>query len=57
MLEHRSEYLDRGESTIGWKLGFGAPVWLEKLGLTGPLVGFLPESRQHHPGATVSCPR
>ena len=55
MLEHRSEYLDRGESTIGWKLGFGAPVWLEKLGLTGPLVGFLPESRQHHPGATVSC--
>jgi 2-keto-4-pentenoate hydratase len=25
------------------------------LGLTGPLVGFLPESRQHHPGATVSC--
>jgi 2-keto-4-pentenoate hydratase len=55
MLDLRSEYLERGDRTIGWKLGFGAPVWLDRFGLTGPLVGFLPESRRHHPGSTVSC--
>lgn len=55
MLGHRAELLDRGEETIGWKLGFGAPVWLERFGLDGPLVGFLPRSRQHQPGSTVSC--
>lgn len=55
MLEQRSILLDRGEGMIGWKLGFGAPSWLERLGLTGPLVGFLPQSRAHRSGATVSC--
>jgi len=55
MLANRSEHLGRGERIIGWKLGFGAPAWLEKFGLDGPLVGFLPESRRHQPGATVSC--
>jgi 2-keto-4-pentenoate hydratase len=55
MLEQRSTLLQQGERMIGWKLGFGAPAWLEKFGLTGPLVGFLPESRAHRPGATVSC--
>jgi len=55
MLQRRAELIDRGERTIGWKLGFGAPVWLERFGLNGPLVGFLPESRRHRPGATVSC--
>lgn len=55
MLERRSELLARGERTIGWKLGFGAPRWLEAFGLSGPLVGYLPESRWHPPGATVSC--
>lgn len=55
MLELRAEHLERGEETIGWKLGFGAPAWLEKFGLSGPLVGFLPESTRHDPGATVSC--
>lgn len=55
MLEQRSALLDRGEGIIGWKLGFGAPAWQEKFGLTGPLVGFLPESRAHRSGATVSC--
>jgi 2-keto-4-pentenoate hydratase len=55
MLEERSALLDLGEGMIGWKLGFGAPAWLEKFGLSGPLVGFLPESRAHRPDATVSC--
>lgn len=55
MLAFRSEVLGSGEETIGWKLGFGAPVWLERFQLSGPLVGFLPASRRHRPGATVSC--
>jgi 2-keto-4-pentenoate hydratase len=55
MLSYRSEFLDRGDSAIGWKLGFGAPTWLEKFGLAGPLVGFLPRSTRHDPGAEVSC--
>lgn len=54
MLASRKELLDRGEVVIGWKLGFGAPTWLEKFDIPGPLVGFLPESRRHPPGSTVS---
>jgi 2-keto-4-pentenoate hydratase len=55
LLALRSDVLESGERTIGWKLGFGAPAWLEKFNLSGPLVGFLPESRSHPPGASVSC--
>jgi 2-keto-4-pentenoate hydratase len=55
MLEQRSRLLERGEEMIGWKLGFGAPRWLEKFDLAGPLVGFLPESKAHRSDATVSC--
>lgn len=54
-LAKRSEVLKSGGRTIGWKLGFGAPAWLEKFDLSGPLLGFLPESRSHPPGSTVSC--
>lgn len=55
MLAQRSDVLESGGRTIGWKLGFGAPAWLEKFNLSGPLLGFLPESRSRPPGATVSC--
>ncbi|HUG08632.1 MAG TPA: fumarylacetoacetate hydrolase family protein [Acidimicrobiia bacterium] len=55
VLAQRADLLESGGRTIGWKLGFGAPVWLEKFNLSGPLLGFLPESRSHPPGATVSC--
>ena len=55
MLDRRSRLLAGGSRMIGWKLGFGAPGWLDKFGLTGPLVGFLPESSRREPGATVSC--
>lgn len=54
MLENRARLMEGGERMIGWKLGFGAPAWLEKFGTDGPLVGFLPESRKHPPGARVS---
>lgn len=55
MLAARSEVLGSGGETVGWKLGFGAPVWLERFQLSGPLLGFLPASQSHPPGATVSC--
>jgi len=55
MLANRSEHLSRGERTIGWKLGLGAPSSQERFGLNGPLVGFLPESSRYPPGASVSC--
>ncbi|HSM45382.1 MAG TPA: fumarylacetoacetate hydrolase family protein [Acidimicrobiia bacterium] len=55
LLAQRSDILESGGRTMGWKLGFGAPAWLEKFDLSGPLLGFLPESRSHPPGATISC--
>jgi 2-keto-4-pentenoate hydratase len=55
MLERRTELVERSVALIGWKLAFGAPIWLEKFGLAGPLVGFLPESTRQEPGSTVSC--
>lgn len=54
MLDSRAELIASGESVLGWKLGFGAPAWQEKFDIPGPLVGFLPESRRHIPGSTVS---
>jgi 2-keto-4-pentenoate hydratase len=54
MLAKRAATLQSGEQTIGWKLGFGAPAWLERFGLSGPLLGYLPESRSHLSGSTVS---
>jgi len=55
MLALRAQLLDEGTKAIGWKLGFGAPAWLDKFGLTGPVVGFLTEATRHPPGATVAC--
>ncbi|HET8739155.1 MAG TPA: fumarylacetoacetate hydrolase family protein [Acidimicrobiia bacterium] len=53
MLQARSRAIARGERPIGWKLGFGAPAFLEKFGLTGPLVGFLTDAGQRPSGARV----
>lgn len=55
MLQRRAHLLESGERMIGWKLGFGAPAWLAKFDLTGPLVGFLPEANLRETGANVSC--
>lgn len=54
MLQLRAARLDAGERPIGWKLGFGAPISLQKFGLSGPLVGFLTDAGLHRPGAVVS---
>ncbi len=53
-LARRRELLDAGERALGWKLGFGTPQAMEKLGTTGPLVGFLTSGTQHEPGASVA---
>jgi 2-keto-4-pentenoate hydratase len=55
MLDRRERLLEQGGRMIGWKLAFGAPHWLDKFGLAGPLVGFLAESNVRSSGATVSC--
>ncbi len=55
MLAARADILASGGDVLGWKLGFGAPTWLEKFNLSGPLVGYLPAARSRPSGSTVSC--
>jgi 2-keto-4-pentenoate hydratase len=43
-----------GARRIGWKVGFGAPAAKEKLGLAGPLIGFLIDQAVLPDGATAS---
>jgi 2-keto-4-pentenoate hydratase len=52
-LERRREALAAGDRSLGWKLGFGAPAAMEKLGIPAPLVGFLLSSGMRDPGAGV----
>ena len=37
----RQDRLSAGEKSIGWKVGFGAPLSMQKLRLERPLIGFL----------------
>lgn len=50
----RRTLLAEGRRPLGWKVGFGAPAWLEKLAITGPLVGFLTDATLLTSGETVS---
>jgi len=52
-LTRRRERIAAGETPLGWKLGFGAPAALEKLNLTGPLVGYLMQGALLASGARV----
>jgi 2-keto-4-pentenoate hydratase len=54
MLDLRARRLAEGDRPLGWKVGFGAPAALERLGTTAPLVGFLTDRTLVEPGATVS---
>ena len=40
-LKCRAARLHAGETSLGWKIGFGAPAALEKLKIQSPLIGFL----------------
>jgi 2-keto-4-pentenoate hydratase len=46
------ERLKSGEKALGWKVGFGAPAAMEKLGITAPLVGFLTDKALVRPATT-----
>ena len=53
-LKLRQNRLSAGEKSIGWKVGFGAPASLQKLGLAAPLIGFLTDKILLPTNATVS---
>lgn len=46
--------ISAGEQPLGWKVGFGAPAAMQKLGIKAPLVGFLTDRALIATGATVS---
>ncbi|MBI1989962.1 MAG: hypothetical protein HYS65_09555, partial [Betaproteobacteria bacterium] len=48
------ERLNAGEQALGWKVGFGAPAAMEKLGITAPLIGFLTDRALVASGVTLS---
>jgi 2-keto-4-pentenoate hydratase len=52
-LEARRRRLDAGERPLGWKVGFGAPAVLTRLGIANPLVGFMMQTGRVEPGAAV----
>jgi 2-keto-4-pentenoate hydratase len=53
-LRLRSERLARGEKSIGWKVGLGAPAALQRLHIQAPLIGFLTDRVLLDSGVTVS---
>jgi 2-keto-4-pentenoate hydratase len=53
-LAKRRALIEAGDKPLGWKVGFGAPRMLEKLGITAPLVGFLMQSGRIPAGGSAS---
>jgi 2-keto-4-pentenoate hydratase len=53
-LEIRRKRFASGDAPLGWKVGFAAPDMLKRLGISGPLVGFLTRNALLRSGATVS---
>lgn len=51
--ELRSDLISQGYRPIGWKAGFGAPVWQERFRINGPLIGFLTDATLLDEGADV----
>jgi 2-keto-4-pentenoate hydratase len=54
LLKLRQARLEAGEKPLGWKVGFGAPAALERLGLDAPLLGFLTDQAILPSASTVS---
>ena len=52
-LGDRRRALARDDRGLGWKLGFGTPAAMQKLGIEAPLVGYLLESARLESGAVV----
>ena len=53
-LRLRQGRLNAGEKPLGWKVGFGAPGAMERLGIDAPLIGFLTDGMLLRSGATLS---
>jgi len=53
-LKLRQDRLYAGETSIGWKVGFGTPASQERLGINTPLVGFLTNKVLLPSGTSVS---
>jgi 2-keto-4-pentenoate hydratase len=53
-LARRAQRLSGGEEHLGWKVGFGTPPVMERLGTSASLVGFLVRSAVVESGSTVS---
>jgi 2-keto-4-pentenoate hydratase len=53
-LAKRRARIAAGEKPLGWKVGLGAPVTMEQLGLKAPVVGFLMQRALLLSGSTVS---
>src|SRR4051812_10932502 len=53
-LARRSERIAGGDAALGWKVGLGTPPAMQKLGIGGPLVGFLSASGRVPSGGAVS---
>jgi 2-keto-4-pentenoate hydratase len=52
-LGDRRRALAADDRALGWKLGFGTGAAMKKLGIQGPLVGYLLESARLESGAVV----
>lgn len=53
-LATRRARIAAGEPPLGWKVGFGAPASMQRLGLEAPLIGYLMQSAKIESGGTVS---
>lgn len=49
----RRAFIAAGARPIGWKVGFGAPAVMKRLGLSAPLLGFLTERGLVRSGAAI----
>ena len=49
----RRRRLDSGEKSVGWKIAFGAPEAMARLGIEAPLIGFLTEGALLLSGAVL----
>jgi 2-keto-4-pentenoate hydratase len=53
-LAARRARIAKGETPIGWKVGFGAPAALEKFGLAKPVTGYLMQKAMLRSGGAAS---
>lgn len=53
-LAARRARIAAGETPLGWKLAFGTPVAMERLGIAAPMIGYLMQGALLRSGAVVN---